>query len=108
MEEGLMTQLHNPSHTDPSRIGFLAGAIPAFGVVIFLPLAMPRLTGFGAALIALVVCLVIGVSVTRMIQGRIYRRQQARLVARRAQHARDTAQQIAAMKKAKGSGDRCA
>ena len=101
MEEGLMTQIGNPSHADPSRIGFLAGAVPGFLIMIFLPAFFPRLTGFGSSLIALTIGLLIGVTVTRLLHRRIKAREVIRLTQEREKMALETARQIKEMK-AKG------
>ena len=94
MEEGLMTQINNSSHLDPSRIGFLAGFVPALLIVIFLPGFIPRLTGFGATMIALSTGLIIGVLVTRRLAGKIRAAQVARMIAARARAEAHTQRQI--------------
>lgn len=98
MEEGLMTQINNPSHTDPSRIGFLAGAAPGLLIVIFLPMFVPRLTGFGALVIGLTVGLLIAVLVTRWLQKRIAARAQIRMIEKRTRDDAATVAAIVAMK----------
>lgn len=102
MEEGLMTQIGNPSHTDPSRIGFLAGAVPGFLIVIFLPGLFPRLTVFGASLVALVVATVIGVLVTRYLNARIQAAHAARLIEDRLNAKAEADRQIAELLDTKG------
>jgi hypothetical protein len=104
MEEGLMTQIGNPSHTDPSRIGFLAGAVPGLLIVIFLPAFFPRLTGFGAAFVALVLGLAIGLTVTRYLQAKIKAREVLRLIEERKRDAVETNRQIAEMNKGDKDG----
>jgi len=94
-----MTQIGNPSHTDPSRVGFLTGAVPGIVIAIFLPVIWPRLTGFGAAFIGLVVTLVIGVSVTRWLQKKRAAKKQAALISARIRDEAETMRQIAEMKK---------
>jgi len=98
MEEGLMTQINNPSHTDPSRVGFLAGAAPALFIVIFLPMFVPRLTGFGALVIGMTFGLLIGVVVTRVFSRKIASKEQARMAAERQRNEAEANRQIAAMK----------
>jgi membrane associated rhomboid family serine protease len=104
MEEGLMTQIGNPSHLDPSRIGFLAGAVPGFLIVIFLPSFVPRLTGFGAAFIGLVIGLAIALTVTRRLQAKIKAREVLRMIEERKRDATETERQIAEMNEGVNDG----
>jgi len=53
MEEGLILQIHNPSHNDPSRIGFLAGALSGFAFLIGLTIVLPNLPRLLAVYLAI-------------------------------------------------------
>jgi len=65
MEEGLILQIHNPSHLDPSRIGFLAGALSGFAFLIGLTIVLPNLPRLLAVYLALAVAAGIGTTVTK-------------------------------------------
>ncbi|NOX73090.1 MAG: hypothetical protein GXP03_05560, partial [Alphaproteobacteria bacterium] len=79
MEEGLIAQIHNPSHTDPARIGFLGGAILGFVtariVVLFVPLAT-----VGFVFIWIIVGLFLGAFFTAKLNARIKRREAAEML----------------------------
>jgi hypothetical protein len=97
MEEGLIAQIDNPSHTDPARIGFLGGAILGFVTaritVLFLPLAT-----FGFVFIWATVGLLLGAFFTAKLNARIKRREVAAMEKSRAEHEAETVRKITEMK----------
>ncbi len=98
MEEGLFRQLRNPSHTDPARLGFLAGATAGFFASWALAqVVVVQIPGFLAVWVA--VGLPVAVLVGRRIAAARKARKAAEMEARRAAHEAETARRIAAMKK---------
>jgi hypothetical protein len=97
MEEGLIAQIHNPSHTDPARIGFLGGAILGFVaariVVLFLPLQT-----FGFVFVWATLGLFLGSFFTKKLNARVKRRAAAAMEKARAEHEAETARKISEMK----------
>ena len=67
MEEGLILQIHNPSHTDPSRVGFLAGALSGFAFLVALSAVLPTLPLILQIYIGLAVAAAVGTIVTLRI-----------------------------------------
>ena len=98
MEEGLMLQIHNPSHLDPSRIGFLAGALSGFAAIIVSTIALPDLPRLLAAYLALAVAAAVGAYITRRIANGRRTREDAEMIAARAMQEAETKRQISAMK----------
>ena len=97
MEEGLFRQLRNPSHTDPARLGFLAGATAGFFAAWALAqVAVVEMPGFLAVWVA--VGLPVAFLVGRRIAARRMAREVAALEARRAAQEAETARRIAEMK----------
>lgn len=100
-EEGLMLQIHNPSHTDPSRIGFLAGALSGFIVFVALVFVVPAMPLMFHVFVGLLVTLAIGTLVTRRIANTRTLRDISDLEARRQMLRQENDRKIQAMNFAK-------
>ncbi len=98
MEEGLIQQIHNPSHTDPSRFGFLAGALSGIASMILLSVIFPNLPRLLTVYLSLAVTALIGTLITRRItRARKVRDVNKRIQMRKA-HQAETVRKIALMK----------
>ena len=97
MEEGLILQIHNPSHLDPSRIGFLAGALSGFAALVVTTIVLPGLPRLLAVYLALGVAAGVGTVVTRRIAGARAQRDIAQLMAMRAMQEAETKRKITKM-----------
>jgi len=97
MEEGLILQIHNPSHNDPSRIGFLAGALSGFAFLIGLTIVLPNLPRLLAVYLAIAVATGVGTAVTKHIHATRLRRVADDLIARRLVQQAETERQIQEM-----------
>lgn len=101
MEEGLIQQIHNPSHLDPSRIGFLAGALVGFGSLVVITVIFPGMPRLLSAYSGLGIAAAVGARVTVRITAARQGREVEGLIAARAMQQAETERQIAAMKVAK-------
>ena len=97
MEEGLLLQIHNPSHTDPSRIGFLAGALSGFAGLVAQTVVLPALPLIFQAYLALAVAAAVGTLVTVRISAGRASRAAGKMIEKRAMMERQTERRIAAM-----------
>jgi len=97
MEEGLILQIHNPSHLDPSRIGFLIGALSGFVALVISTILLPNLPRLLATYMALAVAAAIGTYVTTRIAAARARRKAEDMIAARAMQQAETKRQIAEM-----------
>ncbi|MGR3342753.1 MAG: hypothetical protein ACU0DI_05955 [Paracoccaceae bacterium] len=101
MEEGLILQIHNPSHTDPSRVGFLAGALSGFAFLVALSAVLPTLPLILQIYFGLAVAAAVGTIVTLRITASRADRAADKLIERRRMLAHETARKIAEMKAGK-------
>jgi len=97
MEEGLILQIHNPSHTDPSRVGFLAGALSGFAFLVALSAVLPTLPLILQIYSGLAVAAAVGTLVTLRITASRANRAAGKLIEKREMLAQDTARKIAEM-----------
>ncbi|MEE9387703.1 MAG: hypothetical protein V3U96_03770 [Paracoccaceae bacterium] len=102
MEEGLILQIHNPSHLDPSRLGFLVGAVSGIGALFALSAVAPNMPRIISVYLALAVVAAVGTLVTCSIAGARKRRKVDALIAARAMHEAETKRKIAQMQAMKG------
>ena len=100
MEEGLILQIHNPSHLDPSRFGFLAGALSGFAGLVVITTIFPNLPALIATYISLAIVAGVGTFVTVKIIARRTRRAEQRMINRRDMQEAETKRKIAEMKAA--------
>lgn len=98
MEEGLILQIHNPSHTDPSRFGFLCGALSGFATLVGLGVLFPNLPRLLSVYLSIGAAVAIGTWVTRATIRRREQKQADGMQAKRELLAAETARQIIAMK----------
>ncbi len=101
MEEGLILQIHNPSHTDPSRVGFLAGALSGFAFLVALSAVLPTLPLILQIYTSLTVAAAVGTFVTLRITASRANRAADKLIEKREMLAQETARKIAEMNAAK-------
>ncbi len=101
MEEGLILQIHNPSHTDPSRVGFLAGALSGFAFLVALSAVLPTLPLILQIYTSLAVAAAVGTFVTLRITASRANRAAGKLIEKREMLAQETARKIAEMNTAK-------
>ncbi len=101
MEEGLILQIHNPSHTDPSRVGFLAGALSGFAFLVALSAVLPTLPLILQIYTSLAVAAAVGTFVTFRITAGRANRAADKLIEKREMLAQETARKIAEMNAAK-------
>ena len=105
MEEGLILQIHNPSHTDPSRVGFLAGALSGFAFLVALTAFLPTLPRILQIYAALAVAAAVGAFVTLRITTSRLDRAADKMIVKREMLAHETARKIAEMNAVKaGNG----
>ncbi len=97
MEEGLILQIHNPSHLDPSRIGFLAGALSGFVSLGGITVVLPNLPRILAVYMALAVVAAVGSLVTRRISAKRQQQKVDAMIAARAMQQAETDRQISEM-----------
>ena len=103
-EEGLLGQVGNPSHSDPSRVVALA-AFAAGGIAYLLARwFIPALTVWGGIVFALAVCLSLAWGFSVWIRQNSKARQVKVMAARRAAETTITEQQIAAMHRHTSTG----
>ena len=95
-EEGLLTQIGNPSHLDPGRIAVPAGFVS--GIVTFLSLGWPFGVG-GRFVVATLVCVTVGLVVWRWLHRREQDGATRAMAERREMKRAETQRKIAAMKK---------
>ncbi len=100
MEEGLLLQIHNPSHLDPARLGFLVGAVAGFVALLGISAVLPWLPRLIAVYFALAVVAGVGTVVTMRITATRKRHEVDVLMAARARDEAETRRQIAEMKRA--------
>jgi preprotein translocase subunit SecG len=98
MEEGLIAQIHNPSHTDPARTGFLGGAVLGFVAAAGASNILATTT-FGFVFLWMFVGLFSGVWFTRRLNARIAHAREKSLIEARADQQAETARQIVEMKR---------
>lgn len=98
MEEGLIQQIHNPSHTDPSRFGFLAGALSGFVTLVTLSAVFPALPRLIAAYLSLGVVAAVGTLVTVRITAKRKERRVQDMIEEREMQQAEAARKIAGMK----------
>jgi hypothetical protein len=97
MEEGLILQIHNPSHTDPSLVGFLAGALSGFAFLVALSVVLPTLPRILQIYAGLAVAAGVGTFVTLRITASRIERAADKLIVKREMLAQETARRIAEM-----------
>ncbi|MGR3289768.1 MAG: hypothetical protein ACU0C9_01035 [Paracoccaceae bacterium] len=102
MEEGLMLQIHNPSHLDPSRIGFLAGALSGFAAVLLITVILPAMPRLLTVYLAIAVTVAVGTHVTKRITSARTKRKIDSLIAARAAQRFESERQIVEMNAANG------
>ncbi len=97
MEEGLLLQIHNPSHSDPTRIGFLAGALSGFAAIVAITIVLPGLPRLVTVYLAIGVAAAVGSYVTLKIKSRRKQYKVSLMIEKRQMQATETNRQIADM-----------
>ncbi len=97
MEEGLILQIHNPSHSDPSRVGFLAGALSGFAFLVASTVVLPTLPMILQVYAGLAVAAAVGTIVTLRITTSRIDRAADKMIVKREMLAHETARKIAEM-----------
>mgnify|MGYP006982470331 FL=1 len=68
MEEGLLLQLHNPSHTDSGRIAVPLGAVCGIAMFFLYGAIFDQLVGYFQTLIGMLTAFCIGIPTYRLLQ----------------------------------------
>lgn len=96
-EEGLLTQIDNPSHSDIGRVAAPAGLVAGGVVYMVLGRVIPVLGVFPKFVLAAIVCLAIGIAVWRYLNGAMMARDSARRHAAREEQERRTQAELQRM-----------
>ena len=98
MEEGVLLQIDNPSHTDASKVAALGGG--ALGMAVFIALSRwaPQLGIKASAILGVAVLAVTAYVINRKVTAQFIARAAARMESERAAHEAETEAAIAKMK----------
>lgn len=75
LEEGLMTQVGNPSHADPARVAVSVGCV--LGLLAFVVMYLAGWAVFLAAILSFLVAAGVAVAIFVVVQRRMQRRRNA-------------------------------
>ena len=103
MEEGVLLQIDNPSHTDASKVAALGGGALGMAVFIGLSLFAPQLGVKASAILAVSVLAITAYMINRKVTAQFIAKEAARLNAERAAHEAETKAAIAKMKQEQSS-----
>ena len=98
-EEAIVGNINHPSHTDPVRIGFYAGASVFFISLILLLGGIPWLPLGVRIFVSGIAGVGVGFALVRWIQQKQLNKEVAELEAKREEHRIQTEEAIAEMKK---------
>lgn len=94
IEEGVMLQVKNPSHNDPTRFGFLAGAAVCLATFILLNIGVPAMTVFWQSIVSMVLGFVAAAYVSKRLAIRRRKQEEALLAEQRDLQNKDTERRI--------------
>lgn len=98
MEEGVLLQIDNPSHTDASKVAALGGGALGMAVFIGLSFFAPELGTKASAVLAVAVLAITAHVINRKVTAQFIAKEAARMSAERAAHEAETEILIAKMK----------
>ncbi len=106
-EEGLLSQIGNPSHSDPTRVIALASFVVGGVAYLLARWAFPALTVWGGIVLGIGVCLAVAWGLARRLRRRAEARRAQAMAERRAVETAETDARIMAMRRqAEVSDDR--